>query len=148
MKTQLRHGTSPPGDLDRDQMFIQHASDSARILGIWAGSKNDHRKCVTPLAVQHPGDGNDYAMKAQDSYVGADTSSGTATITTPPTDDIPDGHKITIDDEGGNANGNNITVDTPGDEHIEGSDTLTISTNDATTVLQWDKANTNWVQVA
>lgn len=145
--SQVRNGANQPDQVDHDELFIQHDPNSNKILGLWAGAKNDQRKCIKPLGVQHPGNGNDYAMKPEDNYVGADTNDSTATITTPPTEDIPDGHQITVDDEGGNATNNAITVDTPGSETIEDSATLSISTNDGTAVLEWDKENTNWVQI-
>lgn len=146
-RTLVRQGAAQPDSLRKDEIFLQHAAGSSKLLGIWVGNKSDKRKCAVPHAVQHPGDGNDYVMQPEDKYVGLDTTSGTAQVTLPDPSDIEDGHEVIIDDEGGNANGNNITVATPGDEHIEGSDTATISTNDATTRYVWDEAGANWVQV-
>lgn len=147
-RTEIRHSPSPPNQLDRNEIHIQHAPDSAHIEGIWAGSKVDEAKCVIPHKVTHVADGEDHTILPEERYVGMDTNASTAQATLPNPDNINDGHIVTIDDEGGNAGTNNITVATPGSETVEGSATGTISTNDATTDYMWDAANTNWVNVS
>lgn len=147
-KTQVRHGASQPVQVDRDVVYIQHDPDSLKVLGIWVGNKGDHRKCVQNQAVQHAGDGNDLVMKPEDKYAGMDTSTSPAQTTFPPVDDIEDGHEIIVDDEGGNATNNAITLATPDDATIEGSATGTIGTNDGKRRFMYDEANDNWVNVS
>lgn len=125
-------------------MHVQHDPDSNRIHGIWAGSKNDERKCIIPHKLEYPGDGNNYQMLPEDKYVGPDTTTSAATITLPDVSLIEDGHEVIIEDEGGNASGNNITVATEGSET---ADTTTISTNNGLVRYMWDKENTNWKDV-
>ena len=50
------------------------------------------------------------------------------TITLPSAGALIEGHYVTIIDEGGNANANNITIATEGAETISGAATQTIST--------------------
>ena len=145
MSKSILYGPSQPNSLRRDSIYIQHESAGNDVLGIWAGSKNNKRKCIVNKAVKHATD--DYQAKAEDKYIGVDTSEGEYTITLPADADVADGHEVIIDDEDGNSNTNNITVDTPGDETIEGSATATIDTDDAVTKYIYDRANTNWVAV-
>lgn len=143
--TEIRHGTAKPASLRRSHIFIQHDPDSNKIFGIWAGNKNDNRRCVQPLKVSFPGDGNNYQVLPEDRHVGMDTTTSIATATLPSPDDINDGHLVAIEDHGGNATSNNITIATPGSETVE---TSTISANDGLVKLMWDAANTNWKDVS
>lgn len=145
MKTQIRQSSSQPNSLRRDEVHIQHDPDSNKIFGIWAGSKNDERKCLVPQKLVYPGDGNDYSMKPEDKYVGGDTNASIATITLPDVSLIEDGHECMVEDEGGNATNNNITVATNGSET---ADTTTIGTNGQLVRYMWDKANNNWKDVS
>ena len=145
MRTHVLHGSSQPNSLRRDAIYIQHESAGNDVLGIWAGSKNDEKKCIVNKAVKHAT--ADYQALGEDLYIGVDTSAGAYTITLPADADINDGHKVIIDDEDGNSNTNNITVATPGSETVEGGATATISTNDAVTTYIYDRENTNWVAV-
>jgi len=145
MRTSIYHGSSQPNSLRRDAVYIQHESAGNDVLGIWAGSKNDKRKCIVNKAVKHAT--ADYQAKPEDKYIGVDTSEGAYTITLPGDADVADGHEVIIDDEDGNSNTNNITVDTPDSETIEGSATATIDTDDAVIRYIYDRANTNWVAV-
>lgn len=137
-------GGAPPESMERDQLYVQHASGTDKILALWTGDKSDNKKVLVNRGFQLPGDGNDYDMQPEDRYVGADTTTSGATITTPSVDNIANGHEIVIEDHGGNATSNNITVDTPGDEHIDGADTASITTNDGILKLIWDAENSNW----
>lgn len=145
MRTHVLHGSSQPNSLRRDAIYIQHESAGNDVLGIWAGSKNDEKKCIVNKAVKHTS-GN-YQLLAEDRYVGVDSTTGARTLTLPADADIVDGHEVIIDDEDGNAGANNITVATPGSETIAGGATATISTNDAVTRYIYDRTNTNWVAV-
>lgn len=145
MKTQIRQSSAQPNQLRRDEVHIQHDPNSNRIHGIWAGSKNDERKCVIPKKLAYPGDGNDYQMLPEDKYAGADTTSSVATITLPDVSLIEDGHEVIVEDDGGNAGANAITVATEGSES---ADTTSISTNGGKIHYMWDKANSNWKDVS
>lgn len=146
LATEVRHGTERPATLRKSHIFIQHDPDSEKILGVWAGNKNDQRRVVQPLAVRHKTAA--YQILAEDKYVGGDSSGGAFTLTLPDPADINDGHSVIIDDEGGAAGTNAITIATPGSETVEGAASGSIATNGARQVLVWDEANTNWVDVS
>lgn len=141
----VRHGTSQPNQLDRDEVYLQHDPSGNKIFGFWAGTKNDERRCVVPHKLTYPGDGNNHTVKPEEKYVGPNTTSSVATITMPDPADINDGHELIIEDDGGNAGTNNITVATPGSETI---DTASISTNGGKVHYMWDEANSNWKDVS
>lgn len=144
MSTEIRHGASQPNSVRRDHIYVQHDPDSSKILGIWGGNKSDVRKCFLPLAVKFPGDGQSYTVKPEDKHVGADTTTSVVTITLPDPDDIQDGHEVVIEDHGGNATANAITIATPGAETTE---VASIAANDGIARLMWDAVNTNWKDV-
>lgn len=85
------------------------------------------------------GDGNDYTTKLDDEIVGADTSTSGLTVTLASAHEA--GDKIVVNDEGGNANNNNITVATEGSENIDGSSTATISSADGSLRLYFNGSN-------
>ena len=76
-----------------------------------------------------------------ETIVGVDTTGAIATITLA-TADVKAGHTVVINDEGGAAATNNITLATEGSEKIDGSATATISTNSASLRLYCD--GTDW----
>lgn len=63
---------------------------------------------------------SDYTTVATDYYIGVDTTTGAHTVTVRSAD-IEDGREIVIHDQGGNASGNNVTVQTEGSETISGA---------------------------
>lgn len=145
MRSEVLHGSSQPNSLRRDVLYIQHETDGNDVLAIWAGSKNDARRCIVNKAVKHVTAA--YQVLAEDRYVGVDTSGGAVTVTLPADADLADGHEIIIDDEGGDAGTGNITIATPDSETVDGSATLVVSTDDAVTRIVYDRENTNWVAV-
>lgn len=147
---ELGGGVQKPQALREDQLYVQQDSAEDKIRGVWGGDKNGLAKVIQPMKVVFPGDGEDYSMKPTDRHVGADTTTSGATITLPAVTnsdgnpEIEDGHRVTIEDHGGNATNNNITIETPDSETVE---TGSISTNDGIVHLMWDKENTNWKDV-
>lgn len=125
-------------------MFVQHKDSSNDVAGIWVGSKSDQPVCVVPMRVVFPGDGVSYSMLPQDRHVGADTSTAVATVTLPAPDSINDGHRVTIEDHGGNAGVNGVTIATPGAETTE---VASIAANNGIAHLMWDATNGNWKDV-
>jgi len=90
--------------------------------------------------VAHTSVSSNYTVKDDDFIIGVDTSSSAVTITIP-TSLLKKGRTLVINDEGGNANSNNITVATEGSETIDGSATAAISTNNASLGLYSDGSN-------
>lgn len=87
------------------------------------------------------GDGSDYTVKDNDYMVGADTNDSALTVTIPSSVIAQEGRVIIVNDEGGNAGTNNITVATEGSENIDGSSSGSISTNYGTLALYSDGSN-------
>ena len=81
-----------------------------------------------------------YTAKESDYIIAVDTSGGAVTITLP-TSALKAGKVYIIDDKGGNAGSNNITVATEGSEKIDGAASATISTNYASLALYSDGSN-------
>ena len=75
-----------------------------------------------------------------DYIIGVDTSSAAVTVTIP-SGQVSAGRVIIINDEGGSAGTNNITVATGGSETVDGSATGTISSNNGTLALYSDGSN-------
>lgn len=69
------------------------------------------------------------------------TSTGAVTSLTLPTAQTVAGRRIIVKDAGGNANTNNITIDTEGAETIDGSATNVISTDYGSVTLYSDGSN-------
>jgi len=90
--------------------------------------------------VKHVAVSSNYTVKDEDFLIGVDTSSSAVTVTIP-TALLEKGRLVIINDEGGNAATNNITIATGGSETIDGSATATISTNNATLALYSDGSN-------
>jgi len=144
-RTEIRHSPSPPNQLDRNELHIQHAPGSANIEGIWAGNKVDEARVIVSYKVVHAGDGNDHTILPEERYTGMDSNSAPVTATLPDPSKINDGHEVLIDDEGGLAGTNAITIATPGAETTE---VASIGTNDGKAKLMWDETNSNWVDVS
>jgi len=70
------------------------------------------------------------------------TSTGAVTSLTLPTAQVVAGRKIIVKDSGGLAGTNNITIDTEGDETIDGAATLVINTNYSSKTIYCN--GTNW----
>ncbi len=87
------------------------------------------------------GDGSDLTTSTDDFIIAADTSSSTLTVTLA-TATVEAGRVVIINDEGGNSNSNNITIDTEGSETIDGNATATLSTDNDSLRLYSD--GTNW----
>ena len=83
---------------------------------------------------------SNYTASASDFIIGVDTSSSAVTITLP-SSAVSAGKIYIINDEGGNAGTNNITVATEGSETIDGSASATISSNNGTLRLYSDGSN-------
>ncbi len=72
--------------------------------------------------------------------------SGARTITLPDPTTAVEGWEVLIVDALGNANAGNIVIDPSGSGTINGSGTLTLSTNYASARLRWISAGV-WVRV-
>ena len=70
------------------------------------------------------------------------TATGAVTIALPSSQCINSRPFITIKDAGGNANTNNITLETEGSEKIDGADTLSLQTDNGSFRLY--PYNSNW----
>ncbi|RLG11856.1 hypothetical protein DRN69_07280 [Candidatus Pacearchaeota archaeon] len=90
--------------------------------------------------VAHTSVSSNYTVKDDDYIIGVDTSGGAVTVTIP-TALLKKGRTLIINDEGGSASSNNITIATEGSEKIDGSATATISTNNASIGLYSDGSN-------
>lgn len=86
-------------------------------------------------------DNSDYTALVDDYFIVADTNTSALTITLPTAADNA-GKMYIVHDEGGNAATNNITIATEGSETINGSSTITLSSNDGTERLY--NNGTNW----
>lgn len=84
---------------------------------------------------------SDYTVKNTDYIVGVDSSGGTYTVTIPSSVISEEGRVVIINDEGANANNNNISVATEGSENIDGSGSATISSASGTLALYSDGSN-------
>lgn len=72
------------------------------------------------------------------------TSTAAVTSLTLPTAQMVKGRTIVIKDGGGLAGTNNITIDTEGDEQIDGADTYVMNTNWESVTLAVNAAGTGW----
>lgn len=77
--------------------------------------------------VKHVSVDSNYTSQSE-TIIGVDTTGGAVTVTLA-SDDVAAGKIVVINDEGGAAGTNSITVATEGSETIDGSATATISTN-------------------
>lgn len=94
---------------------------------------------------------SDVSTNTNDYYIGVDTSSGSYTVTLS-SSDATDGRTIVIHDDGSNASGNPITVNTEGSETISGANygsdlsTVTLNTDNESVTLRANN-NGNWFVV-
>lgn len=79
-------------------------------------------------------------VNEDDYIIGVDTTSAAVTVTIP-TALMEDGRVLIINDEGGNAGTNNITVATGGSEKVDGAATGSITTDYGTLALYSDGSN-------
>ncbi len=93
------------------------------------------------MAHASTGDGSDYSAGATDDIISADTSSSTLTVTISSNAISKAGKVFVIKDVGSNAGSNAITIATEGDENIDGSTSVTISSNDSQKRLYSDGSN-------
>ena len=70
-----------------------------------------------------------YTTTQLEEIVGVDTNTAAVTVTLDSTSGNDEGHHITVNDEGGNAATNNITVDVGLNKTIDGGASVTINTN-------------------
>jgi len=112
----------------RSGYFIATRSDKVSYF------KGGQRVKVTPVS-------SDYTVEEGDYIVAVDTSSSAVTVTIPTALVKKTGYVLIIDDQGGNAGSNNITVATAGSEKIDGAASATISTNYASIALYSDGSN-------
>lgn len=81
--------------------------------GFHAGTVECHnlkQKGGRTVNITATGDGDDYTVRSDDYIIGADTNDSTLTVTIP-SGEAKKGRVIIINDEGGNASGNNISID-------------------------------------
>lgn len=83
-------------------------------------------------AIVVPGDGSDHTVVQGEMIIQADTSSSTATITLSDAIAAEEGYVVIVNDSGGNAATNNITItaETDTSHNVDGSNQdLTLATN-------------------
>ena len=121
----LFQGTSVPSSStgNNGDIFINSESNNEnvyqKISGTW---KRLSRDTLTNILV----DSSTYTIQTTDEYIGVNNS-GTVNLTLPSASS--DGKKYIIKDESGNANTNNITIDTEGSELIDGASSYTLDNN-------------------
>lgn len=89
---------------------------------------------------KNTGNGDDYTATKNDYIIGADTNDSTLTVTLPSNANV-DGKFYVVNDEGGNAGTNAITINTEGDENIDGGSSITISSNNGSVQIYSDGSN-------
>jgi hypothetical protein len=123
--------------------------DSLDVMGIYGlsdgsgGVDNEYLKCfggivhnVTTVA------DSVYTTEISDTFIHVTyTATGAVTVTLSTECANVEGLPLHIKDAGGNAGTNNITIDTEGSETIDGSATVTISSNDDSVSLYSDGSN-------
>jgi len=96
------------------------------------------------LVTEATGDGNDTTLDQDTQIVYADTNASVLTVTIPEAAEA-DGKEVTVQDAGGNAGTNNITVSAGSGANVDGSDQdLTISTNYASVTLTYSADESGW----
>jgi len=107
------------------------------------GSSNYHGPSRA-LVTEATGDGNDTTIDADTQIVYADTNDSVLTVTVPEAAEV-DGKTVTVQDAGGNAGTNNITISAGSGNNVDGSDQdLTISTNYGSATITWSEDETGW----
>ena len=92
------------------------------------------------MRVKHTSTTSNYTTKESDFIIGVDTTSAAVTITLA-SETVTKGRVVIINDEGGHAATNNITIAKEGSETIDGSATTSISSNNGTVRLYSDGSN-------
>jgi len=96
------------------------------------------------LVTEATGNGNDLTIDADTEVVYADTNDSVLTVTIP-SEAEADGKVVTVQDAGGNAGTNAITVTAASGANVDGSDQdLTISTNYGSVTLTYSADETGW----
>jgi len=112
-------------------------------MGQYKGSKTHHgpsRDAITEAT----GNGNDLTIDEDTEVVFADTNDSVLTVTLPEAAET-DGHTVTVQDAGGNAGTNAITVTAGSGNNVDGSDQdLTVSTNYGSVTLAWSADESGW----
>lgn len=96
------------------------------------------------LVTEATGNGNDLTIGQDTQVVYGDTNDSTQTITIP-ADAEADGKEVTVQDAGGNASTNAITVSAGSGANVDGSDQdLTITSNYGSLTLTYSADETGW----
>lgn len=137
---------------DGAEMSVAIRIDANNVLKI--GAKSDGAGGVDGLFVQNYGaniqnitvvNASTYTILEKDNIIHSTYSVTGAQTITIPTAQLVSGRIITIKDAGGNANTNNITIGTEGDEKIDGSDTAVINSNYGVITLYSN--GSNWFKI-
>lgn len=108
------------GNTQNDKIVADASANKVTFTGIQAEFDG--------VIMGHVSKSANYTATVDDCIIGVDTSGGAVTITLPSAGAVA-GKIYIINDEGGAAGTNNITVATEGSETINGADTQTISAN-------------------
>ena len=137
---------------DGAEMSVAIRIDANDILKV--GAKADGAGGVDGLFVKNYGaniqnitvaNASTYTVLESDNIIHSTYSATGAQTITIPTAQLVSGRIITIKDAGGNANTNNITIGTEGDEKIDGSDTAVINSNYGVITLYSN--GSNWFKI-
>ena len=137
---------------DGTEMSVAIRIDANNVLKV--GAKSDGAGGVDGLFVKNYGaniqniivaSASTYTVLESDNIIHSTYSVTGAQTITIPTAQLVSGRIITIKDAGGNANTNNITIGTEGDEKIDGSDTAVINSNYGVITLYSN--GSNWFKI-
>lgn len=107
------------------------------------GSKDYHGPS-RDLITEATGNGNDLTIDPDTEIVYGDTNDSTQTVTIPEEAEV-DGKEVTVQDAGGNAGTNAITVSAESGNDVDGSDQdLTVSSNYGSLTLTWSADESGW----
>lgn len=137
----LPHGTSQPLSVKRDQLYVQHDPQSNKILGIWAGTKNDERRCVQNLAVKRV-DSN-YTVLPEDKLILIDTEEEVVNISLPDPASVNDGHQVIIKE----VNAGDVAITTLGDQSVKVAGVDSFESLDVLSTFILDAKGKNWITV-
>ena len=109
----------------------------------YKGSSKYHGQ-ARALVTEATGDGNDTTLDADTQIVYADTNDSVLTVTVPEAAEV-DGKSVTVQDAGGNAGTNNITISAGSGANVDGADQdLTISSNYGSATITYSDDETGW----
>jgi hypothetical protein len=118
--------TNASDDTDQKIPLFDFTTDGSGVTGV-----EDRRRIGKTVdgAIEHRNSTQtgDYTTSGE-GIIFADTSSGPVTITIQ-TNDSQDGRELVVIDAGGNANANNITIDTENGRNIDGSTSTNITSD-------------------